>query len=344
MMKTKLTRRGFLGTTAAMGAAFSTFGTGALKGAEPAAKKFKTELHKAFICDKPTEENVEAHAEAGFEGFEVTDYGMSDDEIKAGKKLADDYGLRVHSIMRGGWDLPFNGGDDSYRKVCKESVRKALRTASLFGADTILLVPARIGELNGVGYPIPNPGDLNIEFNPDTLEITKVVDGDNTPYQAYIDDHNRTSAIVTKTVEELIPAAAYYGVIIAIENVWNNLWLQPEIFAAYVRRFDDLWVKAYYDMGNHAKYAPTSDWLRALGKDVIAKLHLKDFAIEEGNPNTMFDGFCGFGTGTIDWADVRNTIEEIGYNGWVSYEENAYTPEGYGKRMDQWINGQPITG
>ena len=112
MMNSKLTRRGFLGATAAMGAAFSTMGVGALN-ASPAAKTFKTELHKAFICDKPTEENVKAHAEAGFEGFEVTDWGMSDDEIKAGKKLADDYGLRVHSIMRGGWDLPFNGGDDA---------------------------------------------------------------------------------------------------------------------------------------------------------------------------------------------------------------------------------------
>ena len=130
MMNSKLTRRGFLGATAAMGAALTTMGAGALKAA-PTDKTFKNELHKAFICEKPTEENVKAHAEAGFEGFEVTSWGMSDDEIKASKKLADDYGLRVHSVMRGGWDMPFNEGDEAQLEASKESVRKALRAASL---------------------------------------------------------------------------------------------------------------------------------------------------------------------------------------------------------------------
>ena len=104
-------------------------------------------------------------------------------------------------------------------------------------------------------------------------------------------------------------------------------------------------MKAYYDMGNHAKYAPTSRWLRVLGKRRLAKLHLKDFAIQEGNPNTMGEGFCPFGTGTIDWFDVRDTIEEVGYNGWVSYEEECrtdYTPADYGRMMDRWFAGRPI--
>lgn len=325
-----------------MGAAFSTVGVGSLKADAGAAKAYKTELHKAFICPVPTEENIKAHAEAGFEGCEVTNWNQTEEEIKAGKKLAEDYGMRVHSVMRGWASL--GAENPAERAASLETCRTAIRTASLYGADAILLVPDRIGSSDETGHPIPNPVDLNIEFDPDTLRIVKVVDGDNAPFQPYIENHNRKAALIYDEIVKLIPTAAYYGIVVGIENVWNNLWLLPEIFAAYVKRFNDLWVKAYFDLGNHAKYAPTEKWLRALGKETIVKLHLKDFAVEEGNPNTMFDGFCAFGTGTINWAGVRDTIEEIGYNGWVSYEEGAYDAAGYGKRMDQWISGQPIVG
>jgi hypothetical protein len=86
MTTSKLTRRGFFGTAAAMGAAFSTVGVGSLKADAGAAKAYKTELHKAFICPVPTEENIKAHAEAGFEGCEVTNWNQTEEEIKAGKK------------------------------------------------------------------------------------------------------------------------------------------------------------------------------------------------------------------------------------------------------------------
>lgn len=335
----RMTRRDFFGTTA-MGAALSMMGTRSLFADNCGG--FKTKLYKAFICSEPTEDNLKAHAEAGFEGFEVTNWNQTEEEIKAGKKMADDYGLRVHSIMRGWASL--DASDEAERKASLETIRIAIRNAALYGADAILLVPGRIGTLDGKGYPIPNPGDLHIEFDPETTMISKVVDGDNTPYQPYINEHNRVAQQTFDDLQEVIPTAAYYGVTIALENVWNNLWLLPDIFAAYVKRFNNYWVKAYFDLGNHTKYAPASDWLRALGNEYIAKLHLKEFKIEEGNPNTMFDGFVGFGTGSVDWKAVRKTIDEIGYNGWVSYEENAYDAAGYGKRMDQWIKGEDVQG
>jgi sugar phosphate isomerase/epimerase len=31
------------------------------------------------------------------------------------------------------------------------------------------------------------------------------------------------------------------------------------------------------------------------------------------------------GKGSIDWVSVRKTIEEIGYNGWVTIESGGYT-------------------
>jgi hypothetical protein len=60
----------------------------------------------------------------------------------------------------------------------------------------------------------------------------------------------------------------------AMENVWNNLWVQPAPFQNFVASFRNPWVKAYFDIGNHVKYAPPQTrrasgpgggWLRRLG-------------------------------------------------------------------------------
>ena len=316
---------------AALNAALSKGGTA--RADAPVSKSYRTEIHKAFICPQPGEEIVEAHAAAGFEGAELRNHGQTDEEIKADLRLFEKYGLRIHSLIGGGAD--FNNGDPAVRAAGQEKIRRAIQMASLYGADTLLLVPGRIG--GRTELPVPNPEDLKIRFDPETLDITSIADGDNAPYKAYIEAHNRSAALIFDEIVKLIPTAAQYGVFIAVENVGNNLWLQPEIFAAFIRKFGSLWVKAYYDTGNHAKYAPTSRWLRTLGRSQIAKLHLKDYGIQKG--------ICPLGTGTIDWFDVRDTVEEIGYSGWVSYEEECetdYSPADYARLMDRWFAGQPM--
>ena len=332
-MSETVSRRGFFKGAAAFGVTLPT--AGALGADASAPKSYKTELHKAFICPQPEEEIIRAHADAGFEGVELRNHGQTDEEIKADLQLLEKYSLRVHSLIGGGAD--FNNGDPSVRAAGQEKIRRAIQMASLYGADTLLLVPGRIG--GRAELPVPDPADLNIQFDPETLNITSVADGDNTPYRAYIEAHNRSATLIFDEIAKLIPTAAQYGVSITVENVGNNLWLQPEIFADFIRKFDDLWVKAYYDMGNHAKYAPTSRWLRTLGKSQIAKLHLKDYAVQKG--------ICPLGTGTIDWLDVRGTVEEIGYSGWVTYEEECqtdYSPADYARLMDRWFAGQPMLG
>ena len=52
--------------------------------------------------------------------------------------------------------------------------------------------------------------------------------------------------------------------IIAVENVWNNLWCTPEFLAAFVKSFNDPWVQTYFDLGNHTKYSRCELWLKAL--------------------------------------------------------------------------------
>ena len=48
------------------------------------------------------------------------------------------------------------------------------------------------------------------------------------------------------------------------------------------------------------------------------------------------------GKGSIDWKSIRKAIDEIGYNGWVSIEENAYTDAEYSALMDRFFAGQDV--
>ena len=94
--------------------------------------------------------------------------------------------------------------------------------------------------------------------------------------------------------------------IIALENVWNNLWVKPDLSANFVASFDSPWVRAYFDIGNHVKYAPPQEWIRTLGK-LIVKCHVKDFKLNAGRPRRPF---CDIREGSIDWPAVRKALDE----------------------------------
>ena len=126
------------------------------------------------------------------------------------------------------------------------------------------------------------------------------------------------------------------GVVIALENVWNNLWVKPALFTNFVASFKSPWVKAYFDIGNHVKYAPPQEWIRSLGK-LIAKCHVKDFKL---NPNGHGGRFCRIGEGSIDWPAVRRALDEIGYNGWLTNESGGLSLAELSRRFDLIIAGK----
>lgn len=332
---TRLNRREFLTAAAALGAAIPMAGlTGSLKAQEASAKAYKTKLYKSFIAGVPDADVCKAHADAGFEGLEVTSWDIDPAYAVANRKIAEDFGLRVQSVMRGWAEL--NAEDEAARKASAETVKKAIRTAAAYGADAVLLVPCRIDDAG------PKPWEFNIKFDPATCKVSAVVDGDNAPYQNYIKQQNLATERTFEALQEVIPVAAYEGVTIALENVWNNLWVKPDFAAAFVKMFDSRWVRAYLDLGNHVKYAPPVEWLNALGPDLITKLHVKDYRLDNETKADAWKGFCGMGHGTVDWVEVRDEIEKLNISSWISYEEGNYTPAQYGVIMDNFVNGKKI--
>ncbi|MCL1921088.1 MAG: sugar phosphate isomerase/epimerase [Kiritimatiellaeota bacterium] len=329
MTKFNVSRRSFVAGAVTAGAAV-TYLSPALRAQEAAAPAaFKTQLRKALLADIADEATCERIAKAGFPGVELMKKGVSIEDAYKARQIAERFGVKIHSFM-GGW-AQFNHDNADERKKSIEDVKQMIRLTSAYGASTILLVPCRIGGA------MPKPSQFKIDFDPATLQVSRVVDGDNAPFADYIKAQNTSTELSRQAVEELLPVAAEAGVVIALENVWNNLWVLPDFAAAFVRSFKTPWVQAYLDLGNHVRYAPTEDWLKAL-KGTLAKLHIKDFLVnrEKGN-----DGdFVPIGKGSIDWVSVRKVIEEVGYHGWVSIESGGYTDAEHSRLMDNIFAGK----
>ena len=323
---TTLTRRQFLMTTAAAGA----LGASALCASRAAEPKFKTTLKTALIRGLPDNKILTELKTAGYDGMECSVWDTTPEKAAAARARTEKYGLRIHSVLRG-W-AQFN--DEKKFDEGIASVETALRSAQAYGAETVLLVPCRIG---GAGMKMPKPREFQFEFDPKTGHVQKVAAGDNAPYADYIAAHNVAIDSTRKAFEKLIPVAEKTGVIIAHENVWNNLWVKPEIFANFVGSFQSPWLRAYFDIGNHVKYAPPEDWIRTLGK-LIAKRHIKDFKLNDAPGG---DGkFVNIRDGSINWPAVRAALDAIGYNGWMTIEGGSLTPAEHRQRLGQIIAGE----
>jgi hexulose-6-phosphate isomerase len=288
--------------------------------------EWKTRLHKALI-GVPSEATLTKWKAAGFEGMESTDHGVSQEKAEAARKTAEKLGMRIHSVLYG-W-ANFNKAASVDADIA--AVEKALKACQGYGGEAVLLVPCRIG-----GMAMPDPWDFDIRFDEKTGHLKQVVGGDNSRYAAYMEAHNQAVDTSRAAVRRLIPTAEKTGVRIALENVWNNLWVKPDFFANFVGSFDSPWVRAYFDIGNHVKYAPSEQWIRALGK-LIVKCHVKDFKLAS---NGHGGNFCNIRDGSVNWPAVRKALDEVGYNGWMTIEGGDLSLAEHSRRLDKIIAGE----
>jgi hexulose-6-phosphate isomerase len=355
-MMSRLNRRQFMTASAAIAAGPGLVGSGDAQTPAPADQgrggaaqlpavptsslAFKTKPHKALIA-RPTEDDLKRLKDAGFEGVEGNRSVLPEEAART-RIIAEKMGMRIHSVLYG-W-AEFNSPDRKEAERTFAETQAALRTAQAFGADAVLLVPCRIGARGGRGAPastmrMPRAWEFQIEFNEKNGHLTKVVYGDNTPYAEYIQAHNHATDTSTEWIERLIPLAEETKVIIAIENVSNNLWVKPAIFRHFVQSFQSPWVKAYFDIGNHVRFAPPEEWILTLG-DLLVKIHVKDYKLNPTDPD-------GRGTsvnireGDVRWPVLRQALEVVNYNGWMTIESNGSIPiEERSRRLDLILAGQ----
>ncbi len=323
-MQYPLTRRTFLSTTAAAGMSLLALDEWATAADHLPRKK--------SLIGVPSAELLERHKAAGFHGLEATDWSIAPDAAAKLRDTAQRLDMRIHSVLRGWTD--FNSPDAT--QVAKDiaSVETALRAAQGYGADALLLVPCRL--LDDVA--VPKPEDFDIELDDQTGHVTRVVAGDNAAFAPYMDAQNRGIDMARKALDKLIPVAEKTGVVIALENVWSNLWVKPALFAHFVRSFQSRWVQSYFDIGNHVKYAPPEAWIESLGKTIV-KLHVKDFTIDRAAPQG--GQFVDIREGQVNWPAVIEALDRVGYQGWLTIEgSGGLSIEEQSHRLDLILAGK----
>ncbi len=232
-------RRDFFRTTAAATLAAGIAGAPRMgAAAEPAAGTLKKALQLGMLPEKLSDVDKFKLAKAcGYEGIEASPMADLDAAKKMGE-AARAAGMRIHSVLYGGWDAPFSDPDPGVIEKGLKGMENALRTAHAMQADAVLLVPV-------------------------------VVNAKATKDEAWQRSHQH--------IPKLLPLAEELKVVIAIEEVWNGFLLDSaHEFARYIDEFKSPWVAAYFDTGNVLKYGPPEEWIRILGKRIV-KVHLKDF-------------------------------------------------------------------
>lgn len=189
----------------------------------------------------PIAERFQIARDAGFEAVEMQTV-EDQAEAEQAKAASDKTGLKIHSVMNSAhWKFPLSSADPEVVKTSVAGMETSLRNAKLWGAGTVLLVPA-------------------------------VVD----PKTPYADAWTRSHKVIK---ERLLPLATELKVIIAVEEVWNKFLLSPLEMAKYVDEFNSPWLKSYFDVGNIVFYAYPQDWIRTLNKRIV-RVHLKDFKLD----------------------------------------------------------------
>lgn len=182
--------------------------------------------------------------DVGFEGIEMQTIARPEEAAEI-REAAAKAGLRIHSVMNmDHWRLPLSSSDPDVVTRSVQGMETSLKNAALWGADTVLLVPAVVDAKTG-----------------------------------YRDAYERSQRVIR---ERLLPMARDLKVIIAVEEVWNKFLLSPIEFARYVDEFASPWLKAYFDVGNVVLFAFPQDWIRTLGPRIV-KVHVKDFNFDRAN-------------------------------------------------------------
>ena len=293
---TRLTRRTFLSAVAAAPMAAAAAPSGRL----PIRKAVEFNMLPTSIG---VLERFQLGRDSGFEEIEcpTTPEPSKAEEILAASRKT---GLRIHSVMnQEHWRSPLSSSDPAVVEKSMEGMRTSLHNAKLWGANTVLLVPAVV--------------------NPETT---------------YGDAWERSQ----RQIRKLIPLAEELKIIIGIEEVWNKFLLSPLEFARYIDDFQSPWIRAYFDVGNIVQYGYPQDWIRTLGKRIV-KLHIKDYSFKtDPNLHKRVADFTPLLEGEIDWRAVHDALAAIGYQGTATVElpagDGEYLKE-VNRRFEKILNG-----
>ena len=211
-------------------------------------------------------------------------------------------GLKAASVCcNTHWNLTLSHPSENIREKGLEGLRQSLRDAKRYGAGSVLLVPGVARD--GVSYE-----------------------------QCW----ERSIAQIRKA----IPLAQELGVVIAIENVWNDFITKEDEAVRYLDEINSPFVKWHFDIGNIIWYGDPIEWIRKLGKR-ISRLHIKEYSRDLAMKKGRGAGFSAkFLEGANNWPGIMKALDEAGYEGgWgIAEQGGGSSPDGLkdlSERMDK---------
>lgn len=227
----------------------------------------------------------------GFQGLELCPDEEGPFPLKPKKdvlqelySLSRDTGVAIRSLATGlFWKYNLASPDASCREKAKDVVKALVDLAHELSVPSVLVIP---------GY-------VHVPWDPSSELV---------PYDEVLKR-------AKESLQEVLLHAQSAGVILALENVWNECFLSPLEFASFIDSFASPFIRAHFDTGNVVLFGYPEHWIAILGKR-IATVHVKDFKKAVGT----LSGFCLPLEGDVHWPKVMESLRNIPYNDYLIAE------------------------
>lgn len=233
--------------------------------------------------------------EAGFDGVELN-YDLESDvsvnataqELQAIAQTAADLGIAISGLCSFlFWPYSLTSNDPERRKKGRDLARRMVDAAAELGTQNLLVVP---GAVYIPWAPEPDPVPNNV-------------------------CHERA----VEAIAELLPHAQAAGVSLNMENIFaNGFLLTPQEMNDFVDSFDSDAIGVHFDTGNIMQFQFPEHWIRQCGSR-IRNVHLKEYSKQAGTEFTL-ESFRPLLDGTTNWPAVLDAFEEVGYEGYLTFE------------------------
>jgi L-ribulose-5-phosphate 3-epimerase len=254
----------------------------------------------AFAPGTTTSEAMRKAKDAGFDAIELcfeeegdTSFDATAEDLAEVAAAARSVGIEIASVATGVfWKYSLTSDEENTREKAKEMVRTMLRIAQHLGTDAILVIP----------------GAVLVPWLPDSEVVP------------YATAHERAR----DAIGDLAGEAEKAKVAIAVENVWNGMFLSPVELRDFIDSIGSDYVGAYFDVGNCIGTGCPEDWIRILGGR-IKRVHMKDYRRSAAG----LGGFVGLLEGDANWPMVMAALRDAGYTGSLTVETSpyAYAPD-----------------
>jgi hexulose-6-phosphate isomerase len=207
-------------------------------------------------------------------------------------KARDTTGLEITSVCGvHHWGKPLSHPDGKVREEGLAALMQTLRDAKAYGAGSILLVP----------------GVVNNEVTFDVCWKRSI-----------------------EQIRLAIPLAEELGVIISIENVWNNFITTEDQAVRYLDEINNSRVRWHFDVGNIIRYGDPIAWIKALNKR-ITRVHVKEYSRDRAmRTGDVWKGFnAPLMEGANNWPGIMKSLDEVGFRDYLITEQGGGdSPEG----------------